>query len=123
MLGSCQFVAVRLDRGQDLRREITRLVQEHRIGAGFIASAVGCLQKLHIRLAEKKGKNSRLRLTDQNLEVLALSGTLSLTGLHLHISVADSEGHALGGHVLEGCEVYLSLRISNLCCATGSLVL
>lgn len=45
----CEYIAVRLDRGQDLRKEITKLVQEHQIEAGFIASAVGCLQKLNIR--------------------------------------------------------------------------
>ena len=45
----CDYIAVRLDRGQDLRKEIVQLVEKYNIEAGFIASAVGCLQKLNIR--------------------------------------------------------------------------
>jgi predicted DNA-binding protein with PD1-like motif len=45
----CDYIALRLDRGQDLRKEIAALVKQHHIEAGFIASAVGCLQKLNIR--------------------------------------------------------------------------
>jgi hypothetical protein len=45
----CEYISLRLDRGQDLRKEILKLVKQHNIEAGFIASAVGCLQKLNIR--------------------------------------------------------------------------
>lgn len=45
----CEYIAVRLNHGDDLRKEIVKLVKQHNIEAGFIASAVGCLQKLNIR--------------------------------------------------------------------------
>ena len=39
------------------------------------------------------------------LELLALSGTLSVDGPHLHGSVADALGRVNGGHVMNGCVV------------------
>ncbi|PRP84563.1 hypothetical protein PROFUN_05898 [Planoprotostelium fungivorum] len=106
-----EYIAVRLDRGQDLRKEIKRIVKEHHIEAGFIATAVGCLQKLHIRLAEVNGANPRLLRENENFEVTSLTGTLSLDGVHIHIGIADSKGNALGGHLLDGCEVYYYVEL------------
>ncbi len=39
------------------------------------------------------------------LEIVALSGTLSPDGVHLHLAVADAEGRMTGGHLLAGCIV------------------
>ena len=36
------------------------------------------------------------------LEILSLSGTLSLDGAHLHIAVSDSKGAVIGGHICAG---------------------
>lgn len=45
-------------------------------------------------------------------EVVSLSGTLgSTSGSHLHISVSDSTGVTLGGHLSEGSVVYTTLEI------------
>ena len=37
-----------------------------------------------------------------DLEILSLSGTLSRDGAHLHISVANSTGSVIGGHLCPG---------------------
>jgi predicted DNA-binding protein with PD1-like motif len=40
-----------------------------------------------------------------------LVGTLCESGLHLHISLSDSNGNMLGGHVLPGCKIYTTAEI------------
>ena len=45
------------------------------------------------------------------LELLALSGTLSVDGPHLHGSVVDALGWASGGHVMNGYVVRTTAEI------------
>ncbi|WP_041943124.1 PPC domain-containing DNA-binding protein [Vibrio furnissii] len=90
--------ATRLTRGADLKQSIMALVQAHGITAGSIASCVGCLSHLNIRLADS---TSTLSL-QAPFEIVSLMGTLTPHHLHLHIAVADSQGKVLGGHLLDG---------------------
>lgn len=50
-------------------------------------------------------------MTAADLEVCALTGTVSMHGMHLHLSVADCDGHMLGGHMLDGCLVRTTLEL------------
>ena len=43
-----------------------------------------------------------LRLQPGDLEILSLCGTLSTDGAHLHITVANSNGAVIGGHLCCG---------------------
>jgi predicted DNA-binding protein with PD1-like motif len=60
-----------------------------------------------------------LRLADQKdptafegkYEIVSLVGTLSPDGVHLHISLSDSTGRTIGGHPVEGCEIYTTAEI------------
>ncbi|MGV1720898.1 PPC domain-containing DNA-binding protein [Vibrio furnissii] len=90
--------ATRLTQGADLKQSIMALVQAHGITAGSIASCVGCLSHLNIRLADS---TSTLSL-QAPFEIVSLMGTLTPHHLHLHIAVADSQGKVLGGHLLDG---------------------
>jgi predicted DNA-binding protein with PD1-like motif len=38
-------------------------------------------------------------------------GTLSLHGIHLHISISDKNGKTIGGHLVEGCIIYTTAEI------------
>lgn len=40
-----------------------------------------------------------------DLEILTLAGTTGGNGTHIHMSIADSEGRVMGGHVAHGCIV------------------
>jgi predicted DNA-binding protein with PD1-like motif len=40
-----------------------------------------------------------------------MTGTLSASGVHLHMSLSDSNGRAIGGHVTDGCIVYTTAEI------------
>lgn len=87
--------AIRLTRGSDLKEEIKKL----NIKAGYVASAVGCVTKARIRLADGKTVAS----WEEPFEIVSLMGTLSEDGPHLHISLADTKGKVIGGHLMDGC--------------------
>ena len=42
---------------------------------------------------------------------MALSGTVSTHGCHLHLAISDGKGDMKGGHLLEGCTVYTTAEI------------
>ncbi|WP_425628063.1 PPC domain-containing DNA-binding protein [Vibrio neptunius] len=92
-----QPIAVRLTKGQDLKKQIQSLVTEHKIQAGTIASCVGCLEQVSLRLA---GAEQSITLT-QPFEIVSVMGTLTPNHQHIHISVADSNGKVIGGHLLD----------------------
>jgi predicted DNA-binding protein with PD1-like motif len=70
-------------------------------------SAVGSLNQAAIRFANQKEAAS----IPGKLEIVSLSGTLGKDGCHLHLSVSDSAGKTIGGHLMPGCEVYTTAEI------------
>jgi predicted DNA-binding protein with PD1-like motif len=100
-------VAVRLRPGQDLRRELLAVVERERIQAGWVLTGVGSLSRATLRLA---GAASHATL-EGDLEIVALAGTLSQGGSHLHLAVADDHGATVGGHLAEGCVVRTTAEV------------
>jgi len=94
-------IATRLHDGQDLLKEIQRIITEHDVRAGVILSAVGSLMSSKIRVPVIDGQVKYI--TPTNLEIDNLHGTVSVNGCHLHISVSDVNGIVSGGHLKEGC--------------------
>lgn len=102
-----QALTVRLRPGQDLKQEIDRIVQTERIEAGAVLTCVGSLTDLRLRLANQEGGTE----WKGHFEIVSLVGTLSTNGSHLHLSVADSTGRTLGGHLFEGCRIYTTAEL------------
>jgi predicted DNA-binding protein with PD1-like motif len=102
-----RVVALRLKPGQDLRREIEELVKARHIRAGFIITTVGSLSQAAMRLADQ---SSTTRF-EGKFEIVSLVGTLGPDGVHLHISISDSTGRTIGGHLVEGCAIYTTAEI------------
>ena len=94
-------IAKRLVDGQDLMSEIMRVIEENHIKAGIILSAVGSLKESNIRVPVIDGEVKYIN--PKNLEIDTLHGTVSVNGVHLHISVSNVEGLVMGGHLKEGC--------------------
>lgn len=92
-------LAVRLQRGSDLKKSIENIARENNIDTAVVLSAVGCVSRAHIRLAKAK---SELEVED-GFEIVSLMGTISKGKAHLHISFSDDLANAFGGHLLEGC--------------------
>lgn len=102
-----EVVALRLGLGEDLRRSLFDYCIDQAIDAAYVLSAVGSLDKAMIRFADQpKGT-----VLEQRLEIIALNGTLSRHGLHLHIALSDGVGQLLGGHLLDGSLIYTTAEI------------
>ena len=106
-MNNCTPHAFRLKPGQDLKTGIQNLVKEKQIKAGWISTCVGSLTKYHVRFANQHGGSS----DSGHFEIVSLTGTVSVNGSHLHISISDSTGKTIGGHLMEGCTVYTTAEI------------
>lgn len=99
--------ALRLHPDQDLRQSLKEFAMGHRLQAGCILSAIGSLKRAAIRFADRPTSE----VLDAKFEILALNGTLSLHGIHLHIVLADQGGKTIGGHLDQGSLVYTTAEI------------
>jgi hypothetical protein len=46
-----------------------------------------------------------------HFEIVSLIGTVSVNGSHVHVSISDSTGKTIGGHLLEGNFIYTTAEI------------
>ncbi len=102
-----EVFALRLGPGEDLRAALQKFTTEKKLDAACIVTCVGSLQKTVLRLANQDHHTT----FEGKREIVSLVGTLSVTGSHLHLSVSDSTGVTLGGHLVEGCQVYTTAEI------------
>ena len=106
-MSNCKAHAFRLKPGQDLKKEIQKLVTDQQIKAGWISTCVGSLTNYNIRFANQPEGNSG----SGHFEIVSLTGTVSVNGSHLHISISDSTGKTTGGHLLDSNLVYTTAEI------------
>ncbi len=104
---SLRTYALRLRPGQDLRCELLAFTTAHNLRAACVLMAVGSLTTATLRLANQEGPT----VYQGHFEMVSLVGTLALSGSHLHLSVADSTGRTLGGHLLDGNIVYTTVEL------------
>lgn len=107
MKSPATFYAIRLHPGQRLKEELAVWAKTNKADACAIVSCAGSLQKASIRFADQ----AEATAIEGKHEIVSLSGTLSQHGVHLHISIADSEGRVSGGHLMDGCEIYTTAEI------------
>lgn len=98
---------VRLRPQQDLRGALEALLPQHGSAAAFVLQGIGSLGVARIRFA---GMDEATELRG-DMEILTLSGSLSPSGAHLHMTVADAQGRVVGGHVAQGCIVRTTAEI------------
>jgi hypothetical protein len=97
----------RLKPGQDLFDEIENIVKDKTINAGCILCCVGSLTHATLRFANSENSSEY----EGHFEIVSLTGTVSINGSHLHISISDGEGKTIGGHLLPGCRIYTTAEI------------
>ena len=102
-----QNYTFRLKPGQDLFDSIQEVVMEKYVRAGCILSGVGSLSYATLRLADR-AYNSEY---EGRFEIVSITGTLSVHGSHLHISISDQDGRTIGGHFESGCKIYTTAEI------------
>ena len=99
--------AFRLKPGEDVKQGIMNLVAKEQIKAGWISAGVGSLLSYNIRFANQPAGS----IGSGYFEIVSLTGTVSTNGSHIHLSISDSTGKTIGGHLMEGCKIYTTAEI------------
>ncbi|MFD6310808.1 PPC domain-containing DNA-binding protein [Streptomyces nigra] len=99
--------AFRLAHGADLRKGIEHYVEAHDIHAGCIATCIGGLSSVVLRMP---GAVHFMDL-EADFEIVSAAGTLSVNGSHIHVSISDRNGAVRGGHLDYGSVVRLSAEV------------
>ena len=102
-----QNYTFRLKPEQDLFDSIQAFAMEQHVQAGCILSGVGSLSHATLRLADRQ-YNSEY---EGPFEIVSITGTVSVHGSHLHISISDGDGKTIGGHFESGCKIYTTAEI------------
>ena len=88
---------LKLGPGSDLRRSLEQLAIEQ--GApGFVLGVVGNLSRAAFQCAGRSGPT----ILEGDLEIITLQGTVAPGGVHLHLSLSDSDCQVWGGHLEPG---------------------
>jgi uncharacterized protein len=104
---SLKTLAFRLSPDSDLRQSIKTIAQQENITAGIILSAIGSLTIVRLRFADQSDPTT----ISGKHEILTLAGTLSTQGVHLHMTVANGQGECIGGHLVDGCQIYTTVEL------------
>ena len=100
-------IALRLRPGADLKGALLALAARERVQAGRMLTCVGSLSRARLGLAGGTEHAS----WQGAFEIVALTGTQSQDGGHLHPAVADHQGRTVGGHLVEGCTVRTTAEV------------
>lgn len=100
-------MAIRLKPGEDPVVGLRAAVAASGAAAAAVVTCVGSLTRAAIRHANRPD----VTFYDGHFEITALVGTLDPLGGHLHLSIADGEGRAFGGHLMPGSRIYTTVEI------------
>lgn len=104
---SARFFSIRLKPHQDLKQELIAFAKEQKLKAAGIVTCVGSLEQYHLRFANQNVGTQQ----KGHFEIVSLTGTISDTSSHLHLSVSDSTGRTIGGHLLDENFIYTTAEI------------
>lgn len=99
-----RFHAFRLMPGENLTAGLRAACP----GSSAVVTCVGSLSRVLIRHADR----DEATLYEGRFEIVSLTGTIGPDGSHLHIAIADGDGHVKGGHLMaEGSAIYTTAEI------------
>ena len=108
-VASAEILMGRLDFGADLLQGLTDMCIQKSVRLGRM-EALGAVQKARLGFYDQKARQYRYVVMDKPLELLHLVGNVSLKDgkpmVHAHVTLADDEGHAFGGHLASGTIVF-----------------
>lgn len=109
-----EIIRLRLDRDEMLLESILDTIKKHKIEDGAVLTAAGTLQSCTFHaVANMKATPEDKMMTRQGpLEILSLNGIIAGGEPHLHMTLGDNEGRALGGHIEPGCKVLYRAEIT-----------
>jgi len=99
----------RLEHGADLLDELTAVCAENSVSLGWL-NALGAVQRARLGYYDQDAREYRYFDLGRHLEIANLVGNVSLKDgkpiIHAHVTLADSDGNAFGGHLAQGTVVF-----------------
>ncbi len=106
-----QVKIFRIAPGEDLLEALRKKLLAERINAGMV-SIIGALSQYKIGYYDQEAGEYKTFEGSGDFEILHCTGNVSMREgkpfPHIHITLADTEGKAFGGHVFEGCKVFVA---------------
>lgn len=103
--GTNKTWAVVLETGEEANACLLEFANALQLSAAQL-SAIGAFQRAVLGYFDWNTRDYKRNAVDEQVEVVALLGDVALEGaqprLHLHAVLGQSDGRALGGHLLEG---------------------
>lgn len=98
----------RFDESEELKEALTQFCKEHEIKSGWF-SIIGAVKGSKFAFYDQAEKKYLAMQLDEPAEILNCTGNISLLDgepmVHAHITLADREGKAYGGHLI-GARVF-----------------
>ena len=96
------YEAFRILPGKDLYNTLKLYASVDKDASFAIVTCVGSLKKCVVRMAGATPENVKIVTIDGPLEIVSVVGTITGSGIHVHISVSDKDGNTKGGHLMPG---------------------
>jgi len=111
----------RLEKGDDMLAALQEFCHDNQIKCGII-SGLGAVDCATFSYYDQKKRRYNKFTLNQEMEILNLTGNISLMEekpmVHAHVTLADGEGKACGGHLMAGtrvfaCEVFVQELVGS----------
>ncbi|MHA1863452.1 MAG: PPC domain-containing DNA-binding protein [Candidatus Thorarchaeota archaeon] len=109
-----KVIVARLEPGEDILKSIESIAVNQNLSSGYL-SLIGAVSKVHLGYFDLEAKIYRDFTIDEDLEIVSCVGNISRLEkdyvVHAHIVASDVNGKCYAGHLMEGCEVSVTIEI------------
>ncbi|MFH1257920.1 MAG: PPC domain-containing DNA-binding protein [Candidatus Micrarchaeota archaeon] len=95
-----QHFVIRLEKGEKVVETLNNFVSEKSILGGFF-QAIGAVSAAEIGYYDLERKSYLWKSFHEEMEVVSMMGSITETGIHAHVVLADKTFHTYGGHLKE----------------------
>ncbi len=111
---SKRVIFARMYPGEDVLESIEAVAKKHGVKSGQL-SLIGAVSKAKLGYFHREAVEYRDFTVDEDVEVVSCMGNIATHEgslvVHAHMIVADEAGKCWGGHLLQGCEVSVTIEL------------
>ncbi|MHA2385391.1 MAG: PPC domain-containing DNA-binding protein [Candidatus Thorarchaeota archaeon] len=105
----------RMEPGDDILKTIQQVALEYNVKSGQV-TLIGAVSGAKLGYFDRESGEYKDFLIERDLEVVSGMGNISRLDddsivVHAHLVVSDEEGRCWGGHLMEGCEVSVTIEL------------
>ncbi|XP_023707668.1 bifunctional protein GlmU-like isoform X3 [Cryptotermes secundus] len=97
---SMKVYPMRLQPGTEIKSSLVEFVTSRQLNAAFVLTCCGSVIKATLRFATCPDQTHQIHTLNKCFEITSLVGTICKDGAHLHITLGDSDGNTVAGHVV-----------------------